>query len=164
MAQGSLSTSSFVAIVACGGGLMSGASADAAESGLPGWMAGRWCGGSAGTSIEEVWLPPAGGYMIGMSRTVSTQQRREEFEFLRVAMRDGVATYLAQPQGGPVVAFRQTQAGEQSMRFENPAHDFPTRVEYRRTAGGLHAEIAGPGKDGRERVIGFDYTRCTEER
>jgi hypothetical protein len=157
-------TRSFAMVVACCGGLAAGAPALAAEPGLPGWMAGRWCSGSGGTSIEEVWLPPAGGYLIGMSRTVSTQRPREEFEFLRVAMRDGVPTYLAQPQGGPVVAFKQTQTGEQSVRFENPAHDFPTRVEYRRTAGGLHAEIAGPGKDGRERVIGFDYTRCAEER
>jgi hypothetical protein len=157
-------TRAFVAKVVCCGGLMAVSSAGAAELGLPGWMAGRWCGGSGGTSIEEVWLPPAGGYMIGLSRTVAVQQRREEFEFLRVAMRDGVPTYLAQPQGGPVVAFRQTQAGEQSVRFENPMHDFPTRVEYRRAAGGLHAEIAGPGKDGRERVIGFDYTRCADER
>lgn len=159
-----LLTRSFVAKWACCGGLMAVLCADAAEPGLPSWMAGRWCGGSGGTSIEEVWLPPSGGYMIGLSRTVVAQQRREEFEFLRVAIREGVPTYLAQPQGGPVVAFRQTQAGEQSMRFENPAHDFPTRVEYRRTAGGLHAEIAGPGKDGRERVIGFDYARCAEER
>lgn len=163
MAQGSV-IRSLVVTAACFSGLLAGTSAFAAEPGLPGWMAGRWCGGSGGTSIEEVWLPPAGGYLIGMSRTVAAQRPREEFEFLRVAMRDGVPTYLAQPQGGPVVAFKQTQAGEQSVRFENPAHDFPTRVEYRRTTGGLHAEIAGPGKDGRERVIGFDYTRCAEER
>jgi hypothetical protein len=163
MAQGSV-IRSIVVTVACCSGWLAGSSAYAAEPSLPAWMAGRWCGGSGGTTIEEVWLPPAGGYLIGMSRTVVPQRPREEFEFLRVAVRDGVPTYLAQPQGGPVVAFKQTQAGEQSVRFENPAHDFPTRVEYRRTTSGLHAEIAGPGKDGRERVIGFDYTRCAEER
>lgn len=131
---------------------------------LPGWMAGRWCGGTGGTAIEEVWLSPAGGYMIGMGRTVVANRPHEEFEFLRVTWQDGVPTYLAQPQGGPVVAFKQSRAGDQWVRFENPAHDFPTRVEYRLTPTGLHAEIAGPGKDGRERVIGFDFQPCAQGR
>ena len=50
-----------------------------------------------------------------------------------------------------------TASGDDWARFENPAHDFPKRVEYRRTPDGLHAEIAGPGKGGKELVIPFDY-------
>ena len=73
-------------------------------------------------------------------------------------------TYLAQPQGRPATAFKQTQAGEMSARFENPGHDFPKRVEYQRRGQSLHAEIAGPGKEGKELVVAFDFVRCPVDR
>lgn len=130
---------------------------------LPAWMAGSWCGTLGGQRIEEVWLEPGGGLMLGMSRTVSPSgQRVAQFEFLRVELRDGVPTYLAQPQGVPAVAFKLTQSGESSARFENPAHDFPQRIEYRRKGNAMRAEIAGP-RGGQERVIGFDYLPCGGE-
>ena len=131
----------------------------AADPGLPDWMAGRWCGTRSEPQIEEVWLIPAGGLMLGLARTVSASGRPTQFEFLRIELRDGVPTYLAQPQGAPPVAFKLTQAGATSARFENPAHDFPQRIEYRRTGSSLRAEIAGP-RGGGERVIGFDYAAC----
>jgi hypothetical protein len=100
--------------------------------------------------------------MLGMGRTVSASgQRPAQFEFLRVELRDGVPTYLAQPQGVPAVAFRLIQSGDSSVRFENPAHDFPQRIEYRRNGSALRAEIAGP-RGGQERVIGFDYRPCAD--
>jgi hypothetical protein len=134
-------------------------SAQSAPS-LPAWMAGAWCSPPGGPRIEEVWLAPGGGIMLGMSRTVTANQRRPEFEFLRIEMSVDVPTYVAQPQGGPATSFRQTAASDTHIRFENPEHDFPKRVEYRRTGSTLHAEIAGPGRDGKERVIGFDYVAC----
>jgi hypothetical protein len=134
-----------------------------ADASLPAWMAGRWCGVQGGQRIEEVWLAPDGGLMLGMGRTVfASGQRPAQFEFLRVELRDGVPTYLAHPQGAPAVAFKLTQSGEQSVRFENPVHDFPQRIEYRRNGRSMRAEIAGP-RGGQERVIGFDYLACDAE-
>lgn len=130
---------------------------------LPGWLAGSWCSAAGAAELsEEVWLAPSAGLMLGMSRTVvAGNARRLQFEFLRIELQDGVPTYVAQPQGRPPVAFKQAQAGDTSVSFENPAHDFPQRIAYRRDADGrLHAEIAGPGRDGKERVIGFDFTAC----
>jgi hypothetical protein len=126
-----------------------------------GWLGGYWCSGSGGRLIEEYWLPANGdpGLMIGLSRTVKGG-RTVNFEFLRITLEAGGANYLAQPQGVPPIAFRLTASGEGWARFENPQHDFPKRVEYRRTSGGLQAEIAGPGEDGKERVIPFHYKPC----
>jgi hypothetical protein len=73
-----------------------------------------------------------------------------------------VINYVAQPQGGAPTAFALRASGADWARFENPQHDFPKRVEYRRTATGLHAEIAGPGRDGKEVVIPFDYRACAQ--
>jgi hypothetical protein len=134
----------------------------AASAALPDWMAGTWCANANTQRIEEVWLAPAGGLMLGMSRSVAANQKGPQFEFLRVELRDGVPTYLAQPQGAPPVAFKLTQSTDSSARFENPQHDFPQRIEYRRTGHALRAEIAGP-RQGKERVIAFDYQLCPPE-
>ena len=125
------------------------------------WLSGHWCSQSEAQLIEEYWLPPEGNLVLGVGRTVKSG-KTVTFEFMRIETRDGVTNYLAMHDGLPAVAFRLTASGADWARFENPQHDFPTRVEYRRTSSGLHAEIAGPGKDGKEVVIPFDYRRCVD--
>lgn len=126
---------------------------------VPGWMAGHWCGGEDGISIEETWLPERGGSLHGVSR-MARGDVVLSFEFLRIADDDGVPTYFAQPGGRSATPFRRIDGGADWVRFENPAHDFPQRIEYRREGDGLRAEIAGPGRDGTTRTILFEYQRC----
>ncbi len=136
--------------------------ATVAESPAPGgldWLAGQWCMESGGEFVEEHWLSPRGDVMLGVGRTIRSGKTMN-FEFLRIERRAAVTNYLAQPQGGAPTAFRMTASGTNWARFENPEHDFPKRVEYRRTSGSLHAEIAGPGKDGKALVIPFEYRAC----
>lgn len=79
---------------------------------------------------------------------------------LLFAATGGVQMYIAQPGGRPPTSFKRTAGGEHWVRFENPDHDFPQRIEYRRQGDVLHAEVAGPGDNGEEAVIGFDYSPC----
>ncbi|HEY6123871.1 MAG TPA: DUF6265 family protein [Steroidobacteraceae bacterium] len=147
------------------GALVSCTSATFAKSPASGgfdWLAGRWCVQSGESFIEEHWLSPRGDLMLGVGRTVKGGKTMN-FEFMRIEIRDGVASLIAQPQGGAPTAFRMTASGDHWARFENPQHDFPKRVEYRRTPDGLHAEIAGPGKNGKEAVIPFEYRGCGAE-
>jgi hypothetical protein len=123
------------------------------------WLSGRWCAAQGSETIEETWLPPRGGMLMGLSRTY-TDEATSAFEYLRIVENDGTLEYVAQPGGRPPTAFRLTASGENWVRFENPAHDFPRRIEYRREGERLHAEIAGPGDGGAELVIPFDYGRC----
>jgi hypothetical protein len=125
------------------------------------WLAGRWCSNSDGRQIEEVWLAEAGATALGMSRTVRGG-KLESFEYMRVALEDKSARLHVQPNGAPPTVFSQAGRGEGWIRFENPAHDFPNRIEYRREGDRLHAYIAGPGSDGKEMKISFDYLRCGE--
>jgi len=126
-----------------------------------GWLSGHWCARSGAQLIEEYWLPAQGDLALGMSRTVEAG-KTASFEFLRIEHSGTVINYVAQPQGGAPTAFALIASGADWARFENPQHDFPKRVEYRRTATGLHAEIAGPGRDGKEVVIPFDYRACAQ--
>jgi hypothetical protein len=123
------------------------------------WFTGHWCAEAGGEFIEEQWMAPRGDIMLGLSRTVKGA-KTSSFEFLRIEWAAGVPSYIAQPQGRPPVAFKLTASGADWARFENPAHDFPNRVEYRRTKDGLYAEIAGPGEGGKETKIPFDYKTC----
>jgi len=140
--------------------------ATAAAANAPGartfpWLSGHWCSQSDDVLIEEYWLPPNAELAIGVGRTLKAG-KTVTFEFMRIETRNGVTNYLAMHDGKPAVAFRLTASGPDWARFENPQHDFPKRVEYRRTAAGLHAEIAGPGKDGKEVVLPFEYRHCAD--
>jgi len=149
-------------LAACAAGTLTAESSSAPAFG---WLNGYWCSGSGERLVEEYWLPverdPA--MLLGLSRTVK-DGKTVNFEFLRIQHDGGGTNYLAQPQGVPPISFRLTAAGDNWARFENPQHDFPKRVEYRRTANGLHAEIAGPGEGGKELVIPFDYQPCEVSR
>lgn len=71
------------------------------------------------------------------------------------------ATRVGQTQA----SFTEAETGADAITFTNQAHDFPTRVTYRRAGpAGVHASVAGPGQGG-ERVIEFPYdaTRCPAE-
>jgi hypothetical protein len=108
------------------------------------WMSGRWAGNQGGTAMEEMWTPPAGGTLLGVHRDVR-DGKTVSFEFLRIeAAADGI-TYWGSPQGAPATPFRMIESTKNRVVFENPKHDFPTRILYwlEEPAGTLHARIEG---------------------
>jgi hypothetical protein len=46
-----------------------------------GWLAGTWGLERNGRTVTEQWMPPAGGTMLGMSRTIASG-RTVEYELL----------------------------------------------------------------------------------
>ena len=109
------------------------------------WLAGDWQTASGGRAqIEEHWTLPAGGTMIGIGRTV-VGDKTAEFEFLRIEQRDDDIYYVANPNGNcPQTDFKLTRLTPQEVIFENPTHDFPKRVMYRKNSdGSLLASIDG---------------------
>ena len=107
-----------------------------------GWMSGRWEAGEGGRWTEENWTAPRGGTMFGVSRSGRGEQVRE-FEFIRLqAGADGVVAYNASPGGRPAVAFRLVARNGTSATFENPQHDYPQRIVYRRDGDTMVATIS----------------------
>jgi hypothetical protein len=106
------------------------------------WMSGQWESVQGGRWTEESWSAPRGGVMLGHSRS-GNGERLREFEFLRLqAGADGVPVYLAQPSGRAPVPFRLTAREGASATFENPDHDFPQRIVYRRNGDSMVATIS----------------------
>ena len=109
------------------------------------WMSGDWAEEKEGRWTEERWSRPRGGVMLGTSLS-GRGARAGEYEFIRIAAdADGIPTYYASPRGAPPVPFRMTSSAAGSVIFENPGHDYPTRIAYRRTGNVLNATISGPG-------------------
>jgi hypothetical protein len=109
------------------------------------WIKGDWqteAGGKA--QIDEHWTRASGGSMIGMSRTVAGD-KTVEFEYLRLEQRADGIFYVAYPQGRcPGTDFKLTRSSGTEAVFENPQHDFPKRIIYRKTGeDGLTASIDG---------------------
>jgi hypothetical protein len=55
---------------------------------------------------------------------------------------DGRISFFASPNGAPQTAFKAAKVSDHEVVFENSGHDFPQRVRYWKTPGGIAAEIA----------------------
>jgi uncharacterized protein DUF6265 len=109
------------------------------------WMAGDWQTAAGGRrQSEEHWTKPAGGSMLGMSRTIAGD-KTVEFEYLRIEQRADGVYYVAHPGARcPGTDFKLTRASATEAVFENPQHDFPKRIIYRKNADdSLTASIDG---------------------
>jgi hypothetical protein len=61
---------------------------------------------------------------------------------------------------GKAVKFTSSLLNENTVQFSNPAHDFPTDVNYTVIdANTVHAFIIGPNNKGGKDTIPFNYTR-----
>jgi hypothetical protein len=99
------------------------------------WIAGAWETAPGGKrQIEEHWTMAAGATMMGMSRTVAGE-KTVEFEYLRIEQRADGIYYVAHPKARcPATDFKLTRASANEAVFENPQHDFPKRIIYRKGA------------------------------
>ncbi len=119
------------------------------------WLAGAWVHSEHPDGVQEAWLPPRGGIMLGVHR--DTRASRPFFEYLRIEeTREGDATqvvYFASPLGRPATAFRMTASSAGHVRFENADHDFPRRIEYARDGDRLTMTASGPGRTERWTMV-----------
>jgi Domain of unknown function (DUF6265) len=106
-----------------------------------------------------VWLAPAGGTLLGMSRTVEADSTRN---WEHLVIRPGTAglVYEASPSGQPPAAFLATLVSDTAAAFENLTHDFPQEIRYlRRGMDSLTAVVSGEMRE-RVRTIEFHYVRA----
>jgi predicted enzyme related to lactoylglutathione lyase len=113
------------------------------------WMGGRWTGRSDEIQMEEIWMEPSGGTMLGLHRDVSGNGSTF-FEYLRIEATARGPAYIASPQGRGATDFLLVSLEDQRAVFENLEHDFPQRIIYWRQDHQLHARVEGE-IDGRMR-------------
>ena len=107
--------------------------------------------------IEEHWTAPGGGSLMGLSRTVAGE-KTVEFEYLRIEQRADGVFYVAHPKARcPGTDFKLSVASANEAVFENPQHDFPKRIIYRRTAEDTLTATIDGGEG--TKAISFVYKR-----
>lgn len=127
------------------------------------FLAGHWSTAPTreGDRTEEHWTPASAGTMLGVSRTIRGG-RTVFHEFVRIERTPEGIFYVARPSGQSETRFRLVESGAGRLVFENPEHDFPTRITYLRTAGGITARIQGTQR-GQERMEQWSYRKARVE-
>jgi hypothetical protein len=120
------------------------------------WLSGCWELTRGNRHVTEQWTTADGGTMLGLSRTIS-DSRTTDYEFIIIRESGGRLEYVAKPSRQAEAVFTSVTISGDDVIFENPQHDFPTRIRYRRqTDGSLLATTEGV-VNGNRRVIEFPY-------
>jgi hypothetical protein len=147
--------------------LLSGGQGTAAGTDLDSlrWLAGCWASDGDEPGSGEQWTRPAGGSMLGVSRTIR-DGKTTAFEFMRIIESEhGELHYIAAPSGQSSTVFVMSSISGSEVIFENPDHDFPQRVAYRHLPDSrLMAWIDGT-VDGQRRRVEFPMSEvdCKHE-
>lgn len=114
------------------------------------WLVGSWQRAEDDVVTVERWHALPDGTLLG-SGSVRTGRVLLFAETMHIAEGASERTFTAWPDGQPPVTFAQVLGGPREVGFENRQHDFPQRLEYRRTEGGLDVRATGVDGDGAPR-------------
>jgi len=96
------------------------------------WLAGCWRMNDGRHEMDEQWMAPAGGAMLGMNRSLRDGEFRG-YELLILKPRNDQLIYEAHPSGQAPAEFASSHLSDTLLVFENPSHDFPQKLVYDRT-------------------------------
>jgi len=128
------------------------------------WLSGCWGGKVNQRDFREQWMPLRGSTLLGIGST-EFQDKLSSYEYLRIESRADGIFYVALPSEQKEAAFKLVSAVRDEREkatiftFENPQHDFPQRITYRRgTEGWLYATIEGKSQ-GQDRQVTYPFRR-----
>lgn len=128
--------------------------------GVMNWMAGTWQLKTNGGLIVEQWVVINDSTLAGKSMFVKNGTDTIPQETIELIQRNGKWSYIpvvgGQNNSQPVVFSVIFQRGTEFIA-ENPLHDFPQRIAYRRIKTQLFASIEGR-KNGKFGKQNFDYS------
>jgi uncharacterized protein DUF6265 len=116
------------------------------------WLEGCWRGTAGGREFREQWMPLRGEMMLGVSQTLDEKGATQDYEYLRLELRDGAVHYVAARSGKSEIALKfeaettytANDRNDTVFTFLNRAQEFPRLISYRRaTEGWLYASVEG---------------------
>lgn len=122
------------------------------------WLLGSWLADSGQRVVTETWVEASATTFEGAGVTRARADGKVvDGEGLRLlAMADAVFYVAKVAHNDYPVAFRLTTCDAERLVFENPGHDFPRRLEYRRIdADRMEVFVS----DGAERGFRLDFRR-----
>ncbi|HEU0298682.1 MAG TPA: DUF6265 family protein [Longimicrobium sp.] len=127
------------------------------------FLAGCWRG-DAGVdrSIEEQWTAANSDVMLAMTRYLDDNTGRTRgWEFSRIVADSGRTVLIPAPMGTAEGRFRLTSSRPGEATFEDPRHDYPRRITYRRVdARTLVARLEGEEGSNRDMEFRMERVAC----
>lgn len=122
------------------------------------FMSGCWAFTEKGSTTEEYWIQPAGGTMMGLSRTVAGD-KTVFTEYIQMREHEGVITMFVQLRMAETsTVFKLTKLDGQEAIFTT-ALAWPRQLSYKlQPDGTLFAKIEGV-QNGREVAQVFPYKK-----
>lgn len=125
------------------------------------WLLGTWTDSSKMGRSTETWHKENDSTYTAESFIVS-QKDTVFYEQVKLQQRNKEVYYVAKTKGqndDESVPFTLTSKGAETLIFENPQHDFPSKITYTKVSDdSLYAEISGMAK-GQERKVGFPFKK-----
>jgi hypothetical protein len=123
------------------------------------WVVGTWKINTGNGTVCETWELSDDSTLRGKSSFIKQNKDTIPQENLQIAFRNGdwyyISTVVGQNNNQPVSFKIIFQRGTEFIS-ENPAHDFPQRIAYRRVKQQLFASIEGKNK-GKYSKQNFDF-------
>jgi len=124
------------------------------------WLIGTWKLNTGRGTIVEKWKLVNDSTLSGKSVFVKSPGDSMLQETLEMTLRKGQWSYTSTVQGqndNKPVSFKVIFLKGNEFISENPAHDFPQRIAYRRIKNMIYASIEGKN-NGRYSKQNFDFT------
>jgi hypothetical protein len=123
------------------------------------WLCGTWERQQKNSVLLEQWHQVDDTLMVGEGMSVKGSDTTIT-ETMKLLARDSSLYFVAVvPHNDSAVYFRLSTVDSTGWLFENPAHDFPTKVSYRQvSADSLYARIEG-AMNGTTKGIDFRFKR-----
>lgn len=137
--------------------MAAGAAAQPSDTSLPRFMEGCWGAPHSDGTLYEVWMRPSPSLMFGYGVHVRRDDATGFWEQLRIELDANGPVLVAMPNGGPAVRFAAANRAEDEIVFENPNHDSPKSIGYRRVDRRTLRVTLG---DGDGAPYSFDLTRA----
>jgi len=160
-----ISLSALAIIAACAGPQSETASATAVkqykEIEKLSWLNSDWVRASAVDLSSEKWEKKNDSTLFGIGLTIEGKDT-VAFETMTIEEKNGKLYYIPvvkDQNGGKPVEFALTSSTEFEWIFENPKHDFPTKIIYKKVNNdSLYAEISAV-REGKEVKVPFPFSR-----
>lgn len=123
------------------------------------WLAGCWERARPTSRMVELWTPAVNNVMTGTSWSVTDTSQRE-LEQLRLFARGDTLVYEAHPSSQAMNEFKSTKVSANEIVFEDPEHDFPQKITYRRVGTDSLIAVTEGDRAGRAQPITFAFKKA----
>ena len=125
------------------------------------WLAGKWERTSSVDFSSEKWEKKNDSVFYGVGITLEGKDT-VAFETMTIEEKNRKLYYIPvvkDQNGGKPVKFALTSSTENEWIFENPKHDFPTKIVYKKINNdSLYAEISS-AREGKDVKVPFPFSR-----